>query len=855
MNLRTRLLVTLIVGILVIVPALAWFTYNAASRSVLTDTQGRLASVREVLAKSAADWFSQRRVALASLADSTQTRDALVQLTGDVEVMLAETSAQAAGALNDGAWARIGGEVRATFEKTFAPALQASRGQVDGGVDAWLPADQTGLLLQYLYAGAGGGRLEDLMLASRGERVRLAALKSGYARTVDMNEPIWASFSERLRLADLALISHSGRVVWTQNKGALLGQNLRSPRNRLTPYGQVFAAAGFLDFSPRQPAERRVIVSPLVLPEHDGDAPSFLLAAPVANGIGRRAGVIVARLSASDLDGLMDFNGAATRAGLGATGFALLVGPDGRAWNSFRFSPRLPATSTRALLGADGRERGRTTAGAWALDAHPAVRAALDPLSPLVGGLTAPDDTGAEAIWSYGSLPVMGLPAALLVAQQSDEGLRVARDLRNQTLILAVVFLVFAVAAGWLFTHRFVGPIEALAKAAMRVSAGEMDARAPVTGNDEVAAAATAFNGALETVATQKKEISALNEALNAGVAELRMVLHQVAAGDLTVRAQIQGGPVAPVASLLNTALDTLQTAVSYARSLTDLVAAEISRVIATQREVLDGSCQQAADAQRAADKIEETHEALGHSGRAIQAMMQDMETVGACADQGDVAMQELESGSTTVRRVVGENVRRIRTAAETVTTLGAKLGALGQISQGARDAALNAQLGRGSLSSVVEQVQEFARQVDSVYNQVKDTFENITTEVGHAIRAVENQVSNVEAQSRTAGQARQVMAEIRSAVGTLATNLDQINQFMATVEGLHGGLRTIAIGVVAQSETTREAASTTGTMIQGVASRAESLADHIHNLKTDAVPSNGSRNGRHARETAPLPA
>jgi len=209
--------------------------------------------------------------------------------------------------------------------------------------------------------------------------------------------------------------------------------------------------------------------------EFDGSgSPQVTLAAPIA-WEGEAVGTLVAVFAARELLEL-----AATYNGLGETGETLVFVED-----------------------ADGVPR----------TLHPTRH------GDAVGGVALPDGPGSLAIRAFGgeSTPVAdgvidyrGEPvwAATRFVPETGWGLVVKLDaaeqerryveFRDWLQRTALILSAFAILAGFVLGLRFALPIHALAQAANRIRGGDMQARAKITGEDEVGLLARNFNGMVD---------------------------------------------------------------------------------------------------------------------------------------------------------------------------------------------------------------------------------------------------------------------------------------------------------------------------------------------------------------------
>ncbi len=99
------------------------------------------------------------------------------------------------------------------------------------------------------------------------------------------------------------------------------------------------------------------------------------------------------------------------------------------------------------------------------------------------------------------------------------------------TLVMVVVALIAAVTMGLRLLGR---PLTALAQHALRVGNGDLDARLPVHGSDELAALARAFNEMTQRLQTAQIAARAADDAKEAAVAQLRHAERLATVGQLS---------------------------------------------------------------------------------------------------------------------------------------------------------------------------------------------------------------------------------------------------------------------------------------------------------------------------------
>ncbi|HSK66060.1 MAG TPA: HAMP domain-containing protein, partial [Anaerolineales bacterium] len=106
---------------------------------------------------------------------------------------------------------------------------------------------------------------------------------------------------------------------------------------------------------------------------------------------------------------------------------------------------------------------------------------------------------------NHDGIPVMGkyfwMPeynAGLVVEMDEEAALQPARELALNIAFIGIIISILLVIGVIFVAERITAPLRALSEAVARVSAGEMNALAPVTSDDEVGALARAFNAMTE---------------------------------------------------------------------------------------------------------------------------------------------------------------------------------------------------------------------------------------------------------------------------------------------------------------------------------------------------------------------
>jgi class 3 adenylate cyclase len=296
----------------------------------------------------------------------------------------------------------------------------------------------------------------------------------------------------RFEYRDAMLLDARGNLVYSVNKGPVLGTNILTgpyrESNLRGAYEKAMAADSvdfvwITDFQPFQPAL---------------GAPIAWLVSPISSA-GKTAGVLALPLPISKVNRIMTADKRWEAAGMGETAETYLAGPD-----------KLMRSDSRLFLEDPDKYRRKAEAAGTPPDivdkairwhgttlAQPVATEALEAAQRGQSGTV--EDTGYlgdKELAAYAPLnvPNSDLRWSILATRDSAEAYdRIGSFTR--TLILTTAALVFIICvAAMLLAEIFVRPIRRLQAGAREISAGNYDITIPVSTRDEVGDLTAAFN-------------------------------------------------------------------------------------------------------------------------------------------------------------------------------------------------------------------------------------------------------------------------------------------------------------------------------------------------------------------------
>lgn len=386
-SLTSRLKIALLaVGLLpaLFVAGVILFTTQGALRST---AEQRVATARDGRAESLHTYVETVQGQITTFAQARDTVEALKDLPKAFEEMGAEAGVDA------GSYSQIEASVSDYYRGPFSEQYLAANGaDAEAPVINLASLERPAIIAQYAYIAGNKyplGSKDDLADAGNG---------TTYDRLHAEIHPGIRSFLKTFGYYDIFFIdAESGRIVYSVFKEIDYGTSLIDGPHASTNLGEAYRQALALG----SPSKHAITGYEVYAPSYD--APASFIAAPVYDGRDL-LGVVAFQLP---LDRVSAAVGQVR--GLGETGDAYLVGPDGRLWSD---SLRNEDFTVVASFQSD-----KTVSNG-------AVTAALNGEAGTVTGLSL---SGEKSIVSYSPVKFAGSNVALLTLQTEDEAMAAAR--------------------------------------------------------------------------------------------------------------------------------------------------------------------------------------------------------------------------------------------------------------------------------------------------------------------------------------------------------------------------------------------------------------------------------------------
>lgn len=792
----------LMLAIVAIIPmlVLGYTMYTAASGGIMTQAFDQLTAIRTVKTRQIEDYFAQIDSQISTFSENQMVVDAMNQFPGALKNVRTEMNVQ------DDQLETMKQSLLGYYSNDFGGEYLKRTGQKPDLRAQIKPLDLDSIYLQYQYIASNPnplGAKEDLDAARDG---------SQYSQLHGKFHPIVRNYLREFEYYDIFLCDiESGDIVYSVYKEMDYTTSLIDGPYSKTNFGEAFRLAAAADNK-----------DDVFLVDYDNYTPSYedpasFISSPIYDG-DKKIGVAIFQMPIGRISSILD-----ERAGLGETGETYAVGSDNLFRNDSRFLSDLGLDTT-------------------------IINPEITVSTKAVQDVFQNNGSGTEIIDDYRGAPVLSSWAPITVykggsgrdpikwALMSEIDLAEVRAPIAATGMLyqSGLVILFGALIGGLLTYWFANRIAKQANSIndmlSSIGIGMFDARAEKVTNDELGDVAVALNAMCDNTLTLIQSNDERQE-IQRSIESLIGEMENIAAGDLTINAEVKEDITGSIAGTVNNMTQQLRSIVSRVQNATDQVTTSAGSIADVSQ-----SLSQESDAQ--ADEITSASEKVVNITTRIQAVANQSEDSAKVAQKaretagrGFKAVSDTVEGMDRIREQVQATSKRIKRLGESSQEIGEIVQLISDIADRTSILALNASIqaamagdaGQG-FAVVAEEVERLAERSTDATKQISTLIKAIQTETSEAIADMEESTREVVEGSQLASQAGQTLSEIDE----VSRQLEELIKGVSTSALEQASAATdIASTMTKISETTKASADKSRNATQSVG-QLSSLANQL---------------------------
>lgn len=365
---------------------------------------------------------------------------------------------------------------------------------------------------------------------------------------------------------------------------------------------------------------------------------------------------------------------------------------------------------------------------------------------------------------------------------RKDQLLGSVQRIKFIVTLLGVLTAAIAAYAAFIIIRAISNPLTKLQGTITRIASGDTQARAQMSGNDELVQLANQFDKMMDEREAVQAAIKKENDSLNESVLSLLQAVAQLSRKDLTVKVPVSENVTGAVADALN--LLTRETAQVMAD--VNNISADVTKASMSVQSKADSMLVAAQEEREEVDRTAISLASAAQSMRSIADLAQ------ACNRVADNAIKSTQLALSTVnstvaginntRDVIRETEKRIKRLGDRSQEISGVVNLINVIAERTHILALNASMhaasageaGRG-FAVVADEVQRLAENARQATQQISALVSNIQMETADTVNTMNSAIAQIVEGSRLAEQAGQQMQLTQQNTAELVDSVKQI--------------------------------------------------------------------------------
>ncbi len=355
------------------------------------------------------------------------------------------------------------------------------------------------------------------------------------------------------------------------------------------------------------------------------------------------------------------------------------------------------------------------------------------------------------------------------------------------TVIAFLSTILVVILIGYVVNLTITSPLRQLAMLTKRIAKGETDARAQITGRDEIYMVANSMNNMLDNIVSLIQGTQSQRDVLQAQVEKLVSEVSGVGEGDLRVQAEVTADALGVLADSFNYMVEELGSLVVRVKMVANEVDNSTTTILDRMTQLVETGDIQINQIAEAAIEVER----MATSSRQVAERSQVL------YDVARDARQDAQGGREAVQQAVegmGRINENVQTTSSKVQTLGERSREIDEIVIGmgniahqtnrlALDAAIQAAMagenGKG-FGAVAADIRRLAERAKEQASSVAKIVRNIREEIGAVAISMQDTERETLSGTKLTQEAGVALESIFTAVEQQAREIENINQ-MAT--------------------------------------------------------------------------
>ena len=820
-KIRNKLLALLAVVALLPMFLLGYSMYQSASKGIEKQAFAQLTAIRTVKAKQIEDYFTQIDNQIQTFSQNL----AIVEAMKEFPAALA--SARSEVQVDEAQMDEMKQDLLGYYQNEFGRVYKEKTSSNPNLKAQIAPLDKDSVYLQYQYISNNPNPL--------GSKETLDAAKDGttYSDLHGKYHPMVRNFLNKFGYYDIFLCDlETGDIVYSVFKEMDFTTSLKDG-----PYSKTnFATAFKLAAAAESPEQTFLVDYEAYTPSYED--PASFTSSPIFDG-DEKIGVAIFQMPIDKISGILD-----ERTGLGYSGETYAVGPDNLMRNDSRFVHDDEKNGEGLLT------TGLITKPTTIINPELTVttKASLDALNGNSNTEIIPDYRGFDVLSSWAPITVYrgsgDTPPITWALMSEIDLVEVYAPLTLSDVFWGSWWVVFPALLGLAgvgyVANRITRQANSINDMLGSIGIGLFDSRAEKITEDELGDVAVSLNAMCDTTLSLIQSNDEREE-IQKSIEGLIGQMENIAAGDLTIDAEVKDDITGSIAGTVNSMTEQLKGLVQRVQNATNQVTASAGTIADVSSKLSEESDAQATEIGSASERVLSITEQIQLVAEQSEGSATVAKQARETATRGLEAVSNTVEGMDRIRDQVQATSKRIKRLGESSQEIGEIVQLISDIADRTSILALNASIqasmagdaGQG-FAVVAEEVERLAERSTDATKQISTLIKAIQTETSEAIADMEESTREVVEGSELATQAGQTLTEIDNVSQQLEYLITEVSS-SATEQA--NAATEIATTMTRISETTKQSAEKSRSATESVgqlSGLANQLRESVAQFKVD---------------------
>jgi methyl-accepting chemotaxis protein len=407
------------------------------------------------------------------------------------------------------------------------------------------------------------------------------------------------------------------------------------------------------------------------------------------------------------------------------------------------------------------------------------------------------------------------------------------------TAVALLVSTAIVITLGYIVNITITQPLRQLANLTRRIRQGDTEARAPVSGRDEISMVAASMNSMLDNIVRLIQEAEGQRDRMQFQVEKLIHEVSGVGEGDLSIQAEVTSDALGVLADSFNYMVEELNNLIVRVKTVAQEVGPSATHTSEQMEELVQIADRQIRQVVAAARQAEQMAQSGRRAAERIQILDRTANEARVVAQSGRQSVQQTVEGMQRINANVQETTRQVLTLEDRSREINEVVEAISGIAQLtnrlALDAAIQAAMagenGKG-FRAIANDIRRLAERAKEQAGLITQIVRRVREDIGTATASMQETASETSEEATLVQQTGTAFERIYNAVESQAQEIKTISQLVHILLQSASSVVQITQDISISAQQSSASTQDVSRNMEGLARRAKQLLGSVETFK-----------------------